>query len=213
MRRVSYLLIIMLLALNFAPLGAQEIDPPDDPLRLQSRINQRSLGDQSFAIALGTIIPLFTVLLSDIPDIGKSSGVHSTQLTVGGVGSLTYSVYASPNIKIGLQLAGTFAWDINRNSLYMIPITVKGSWEFHPFHRLTIPVHVAMGINMTSWKEEFTADFIVKPGFGAYFDWSTEWSFGGDITYWFVPQLSAKDKRYNSLGNFMDINLAAEYHF
>lgn len=214
MRRTSYLLIITLLALNCAQLEAQEVDPPDDPFRPQGRINQRSMGDQSFAIALGTIFPLFTVLLSDIPDIGKSSGVHPTQLTVlGGVGSLTYSVYASPNMKIGLQLAGSFKWDINENPLYMIPITVKGSWEFRPFQRLTIPIHLAMGINMTSWNEEFIADFIIKPGFGAYFNWSPEWSFGGDVSYWFIPQLNARDKRYNSLGNFIDVNLVAEHHF
>jgi hypothetical protein len=66
---------------------------------------------------------------------------------------------------------------------------------------------------MTSWNDEFIVDPIVRPGFGIYFDWNAEWSFGLDLTYWFVPQLNSDDSRFNSLGNFMDANLAAEYHF
>ena len=200
------LLTVSILLLNFGFLWAQEDSPEQGPLTPQSRTNQRSLGDQASTISAGVILPLFTVLLND-------NRVTDTQLTVGGMGSLTYSFYLSANIKLGLQLGGTFQWDINRNLLYMIPISVKGSYEFHPYSRLTIPVHLALGINMTSWKEEFTVDPLIRPGFGIYFDWNIEWSFGMDFTYWFIPQLGSSDKRFNSLGNFMDINIGAEYHF
>ena len=66
---------------------------------------------------------------------------------------------------------------------------------------------------MSSWKQNFTVDPIIRPGFGVYFDWSTEWSFGADMTYWFVPQLSADDSQYDAIGNFLDVTLSAEYHF
>ncbi|RKX77543.1 MAG: hypothetical protein DRP60_06350 [Spirochaetes bacterium] len=207
------LLTVSILLLNFGFLWAQEDSPEQGPLTPQSRTNQRSLGDQAFTISAGVIVPLFTVLLNDNPVTGNSAGVTDTQLTVGGMGSLTYSFYLSANVKLGLQLGGTFQWDINRNLLYMIPISIKGSYEFHPYSRLTIPVHLALGINMTSWKEEFTVDPLIRPGFGVYFDWNVEWSFGMDFTYWFIPQLSSKDERFDSLENFMDINIGAEYHF
>ncbi|MCD6343232.1 MAG: hypothetical protein J7L76_05560 [Spirochaetaceae bacterium] len=207
------LLTVSILLLNFGLLWAQEDSPEQGPLTPQSRTNQRSLGDQAFTISAGVIVPLFTVLLNDNPVTGNSAGVTDTQLTVGGMGSLTYSFYLSANVKLGLQLGGTFQWDINRNLLYMIPISIKGSYEFHPYSRLTIPVHLALGINMTSWKEEFTVDPLIRPGFGVYFDWNVEWSFGMDFTYWFIPQLSSKDERFDSLENFMDINIGAEYHF
>jgi len=207
------LLTVSILLLNFGFLWAQEDSPEQGPLTPQSRTNQRSLGDQAFTISAGVIVPLFTVLLNDNPDINNSAGVTDTQLTVGGMGSLTYSFYLSANVKLGLQLGGTFQWEINRNLLYMIPISIKGSYEFHPYSRLTIPVHLALGINMTSWKEEFTVDPLIRPGFGVYFDWNVEWSFGMDFTYWFIPQLSSKDERFDSLENFMDINIGAEYHF
>jgi len=202
-----------LLLLNFVVLWAQEEAPEQGPLTPQSRTNQRSLGDQAFSISAGVIIPLFTVLLNDNSETGNPAGVVDTQLSAGGMGSLSYSFYLSANVKVGLQLGGTFKWDINRNLLYMIPITVKGSYEFHPFSRLTIPIHLALGINMTSWKEEFTVDPLIRPGFGVYFDWNVEWSFGMDITYWFIPQLNSNDERFDSLVNFMDINISAEYHF
>jgi len=207
------LLTVSLFLINFGFLSAQEEAPEDSPFTPQSRTNQHSLGDQAFSISAGTIIPLFTILLHDIPEIDYSAGVQDTQLSVGGMGSLTYSFYLSANVKLGLQLAGTFQWDINRNLLYMIPIAIKGSYEFHPFSRMTIPIHLALGINMTSWKEEFVVDPLIRPGFGVYFDWNVEWSFGVDFTYWFIPQLNSKDKRFNSIGNFMDACIAAEYHF
>lgn len=213
MLRKFLLVLVSLLILNFGFLGAQEEPPEGDPFTPQSRTNQRSLGDQSFSISAGTIIPLFTVLLNDYPDAGFSAGVYDTQLTVGGMGQLAYSFYLSPNVKVGLQLAGTFQWDINRNLLYMIPISVRGTYEFHPLDRLTIPIHLALGINMTSWNDFFQVDFLVRPGIGVYFDWNVEWSFGLDVTYWFVPQLSVPTDGQKTLMNMMDITIGAEYHF
>lgn len=213
MRRKFLLVVVSLMILNFGFLGAQEEPPEGSPFTPQSRTNQRSLGDQSFAISAGVIIPLFTVLLNDYPDAGFSAGATDSQLSVGGMGSLAYSFYLSPNVKLGLQLAGTFQWDINRNLLYMIPITIKGSYEFHPLDRLTIPIHLALGINMTSWNDFFQVDFLLRPGFGVYFDWNVEWSFGIDFTYWFVPQLNVPTDGQKALANMMDITIGAEYHF
>ena len=207
------LLIVALPLLFIGIVGAQENTPEESPFVPQNTVNQRYQGDQAFSISTGIIIPLFTVLLHDINISEKSAGAKKTQLTVGGVGYLTYSFYPSPNIKLGLQLGGSFEWDINRNPLYMIPIVLRASYEFRPLGRMTIPLHLGIGINMASWKEEFEVDFLLKPGFGVYFDWNVEWSFGVDICYWFVPQLSSKNKQYDSIANFTDITLVAEYHF
>jgi len=203
------LLIIVLFPLFTGITGAQE----ENPFTPQNALNQRFQGDQTFSIAAGTVIPLFTVLLHSIDISEKEAGVTKAQLSVGGVGYLSYGVYLLPNIKLGLQLGGTFERDINRNLLYMVPLVLEGTYEFRPLSRMTIPLHLGLGINMTTWKEEFEVDFLLKPGLGAYFDWSTEWSFGVDIYYWFVPQLSSKNEQYDSIANFMDITLVAEYHF
>jgi len=202
-------LLIALFLLFTGAASAQE----ESPFTPQNAVNQRFQGDQTFSIAAGAIIPLFTVLLHDIDISEKKAGITKTQLTIGGVGYLTYGIYLFPNIKLGLQLGGTFKWDINRNLLYMVPLVLRSSYEFRPLSRMTIPLHLGLGISMTTWKEEFEVDFLLKPGFGVYFDWSAEWSFGIDFHYWFVPQLSSKDRQYDSIANFTDISLVAEYHF
>jgi len=207
------LLIVTLFPLFIGIVNAQENIPEKNPFVPQSTVNQRYQGDQSFSISAGIIIPLFTVLLHDIDISEKGAGGTKSQLTLGGIGYLTYNFYLFPNIKLGLQLGGTFKWDVNRNLLYMVPLVLRGAYEFRPLGRMTIPLYLGLGIDMVSWKEEFEVDFLLKPGFGVYFDWNVEWSFGVDFYYWFVPQLASKDKQYNSIVNFLDITLAAEYHF
>ena len=208
----------LLVALAFAviglvPVAAQETDPGDDSFVPRYITNQRALGEQSFAISAGTSIPLFTLLLNNNATAGKAAGVHPTNLSVGGMGSLAYNFYVSSAIKLGLQVGGTFQWDINKNLLYMVPIFAKATYEFQVWDRFTIPVHLGLGINMTSWKSNFMVDPIIKPGVGFYFDWSSEWSFGLDTSYWFVPQLVVNDAQDKAIGNFMDVTISAEYHF
>ena len=211
----KYILIAAsLLMLTQGFLSAQEGPPQDVPSVPQFRTNSRSLGDKSFAITAGLYLPLFTVLFHDWPSGEHDAGVYPPKLSPGGTGALTFSFYLSPNLKLGIQLAGAFSADINRNFLYVVPVTIKGSWEFHPGPRFSIPIHLAAGISMNTWKtDNFRVDMILRPGFGFYFDWSLEWSFGIDFTYWFIPQTSLEKPHERSIGNFMDISLTAEYHF
>ena len=217
----KYILIAAsLLMLTGGFLGAQEgppeESPPEDaPSMPRFRTNSRSLGDKSFAITAGLYLPLFTVLLHDWPsDSRYTAGVYPPKLSPGGTGALAFSFYLSPNFKLGIQLAGAFSADINRNFLYLVPVTVKASWEFHPGPRFSIPLHLAAGISVNSWKtDNLRVDMILRPGFGFYFNWSLEWSFGIDFTYWFIPQTSPEKLHERSIGNFMDISLTAEYHF
>ena len=215
MSRKTVILISALLLLSTAWVSAQESDPEESPFTPQVRTNQRSLGDQAFAITAGVLFPLPTYLLNDWPAAGFSKGFTDSQLAVGGMGSLTYSFYLSGNFKLGIQVTGSFARDINYNYAYVIPIVAKASWEFHPWSRISIPVHMGLGMAMTSWNDFFTIDPIIRPGFGVYFDWNYEWSFGMDMTYWFIPQIStsAEFKNQRSIAGFLDLSLTAEYHF
>ena len=209
-KRIVLITATLLVLIGFFA-GAQENPPDESPFTPQIRTNQRSLGDQTFTISAGLYVPLFTVLLNDYG--GYDAGAIKANLKPGGAGSLAYSFYLSPNWKLGLQFSGSFAKDINGNFAYTIPINVKGTYEFHPGNRITVPLHLGVGIAMSSWRENFIVDPILRPGAGVYFDWNFEWSFGMDISWWFIPQLTADDKSENSIGNFMDITLSAEYHF
>lgn len=55
----------------------------------------------------------------------------------------------------------------------------------------------------------------MRPGFGAYWDYTTSWAFGVNLYYWWIPQIYtstalADQTRY---GNFLTITLSALYHF
>ncbi len=210
----SLLLTITLFILHTGKSSSQEMPSPDEPPLPQMAINHRSLGDQTFAITAGIYIPLFTILLNDWDAVGYKAGAYPTHLNAGGAGALTYSVYLSSHWKIGFQIGGSFSQDINSNFVYTIPLTFKGSYEFHPWSRVTIPVFMSTGISLTSWKDDnFLVDWIITTGFGVYFDWSYEWSFGMDFRYIFIPQLGLENANERGIGNFMDITLTAEYHF
>ncbi|PIE04949.1 MAG: hypothetical protein CSA76_01515 [Spirochaetales bacterium] len=208
------MLCLLILTVSAAGmLWAEDAEPDNGSFTPQMRTNDRSKGDQTFNISAGIFIPLPVMLLNDWPASGYNAGVTSSKLAVGGVGSLAYNFHITGNIKAGLQLAGSFSKDINKNFMYSIPILIKGAYEFHPHGRISVPLSLGLGINMTSYKDNFLVDMILRPGAGVYYDWSYEWSFGLDISYWFVPQLSPKSKEQWSIGNFMDITLGAEYHF
>ena len=211
MSRKIIALLTVLLFVNIVWVGAQESDPEQSPFTPQEQMNQRSLGDKSFAISAGIFAPLPFYLLNGLA--GYPEGFTDSQLSVGGMGSLAFSFYLSGNFKLGIQVSGSFARDINYNYLYLIPIMAKASWEFHPWNRISIPIYLGLGMAMSSYKDIFVIDPIVRPGFGVYFDWNYEWSFGVDFSYWFVPQLGSSDEAARSIGQFMDISLTAEYHF
>lgn len=196
-------LLVLLTILGAGLLYAQE-----EP---QSRVNQRSLGDQSINISAGLSVPLKTTLLKN--PAGFSSGGTDSRISVGGTGILTYGFYLQPQVKLGLQLKGSFMRDINRNFLNLYSISFKGAYELQPTGRITIPLHLAVGIDFTDWKDEVVIDPVIRPGVGIYFDSDAEWSFGVDMMYSMIPQLKTADKQFSAIGNFIDIVLAAEYHF
>ena len=47
---------------------------------------------------------------------------------------------------------------------------------------------------------------------GVYYQYTPEWSIGGDITWSVVPQWY-KEESYNRTGNFLNIRFGARYHF
>ena len=163
---------LSLLLLNSPILYALEEKPSRIPV---NRINQRALGEQVFTISGGVNIPLFTLLLNDNP--GVAAGARDSKLNVGGGGALAYSFYLSPNIKLGLRFSANFTQDINDNWLYLVPVIVRGAYEFHPLNQLSIPIHLGLGISFNTWNKDFLVDPMLSFGFGVDFDWSADWSF------------------------------------
>jgi len=166
-----------------------------------------SLGDQMLSLNIGAIYPLFYT--------GGPGGVEDANLTVGGTGHLQWSGFLNNNIAIGGEFGGMFAFSPNGNTLFMIPLAARFTYflRSYPFE---FPLSLAAGINFSRFEESFKTDPILIPGIGFYWNYTTEWAFGLDMRWWWVPQIytgptpPSEDTRF---GNFLSSTLSVMYRF
>ncbi len=188
------------------PAYSQEGDNEEPELK---KIELYSLGDQNFSINAGLFIPLFFM---DFSPSGGSSAVSSTNLTVGGTGSLIYEAYLSSNIKIGAEVGGIFSYSPNKNPFFMVPITARIGYEFH-FGQFSLPIYLGTGINIITYDEDTNVQLLFKPGVSLYYNYNSDWSFGGNLVYWIAPEFIFDDPDQTRFGNFLDFTISAQYHF
>jgi hypothetical protein len=190
--------IAVLLACALTPLFAAD--------GAVSTPSQYSLGDQTLSINAGLFIPLFlmptgTPLLAGDP----------SQLTLGGVGSLSWAVYVAPQLRIGAEIGGSFTFSPNLNALLMLPVLAKASYVF-PFYPFEIPITLALGMNVITYVDQHYFDFLVRPGASFYWILNSSWSFGLNVNYWFDMQFSPHPSESRT-GNFLETSLSALYHY
>ena len=145
--------------------------------RVIQPVVSHTLGDQVLSINGGLSLPLFYQALD--------LSVHGTNLWPGGVGSLLWKSYLNDAITIGAEIGGMFSFSSQNfpNLLLMLPITVQGSYIFraYPFE---FPVFLGAGIDIVRYLELTHFDFILKPGFSAFWVYDSSWSFGFNCAYW-----------------------------
>ncbi len=187
--------IIVFCAASVAPIGAQESPAAPPP--------QYTLGDQTLSINAGLFIPLFF--------LGPQLAVNSTNLSLGGLGSLNWAAYVTPQLRVGVEVGGTFSFSPNMNTLLMLPITAKASWVFsrYPFE---VPVSFGVGMNIVKYIDQSTIDLLLKPGIALMWIFNSSWTFGLNATYWW-DMMFAADPSYSRTGNFLELSLCALYHY
>lgn len=165
-----------------------------------------SLGDQFFSLKAGLFIPLF---------FGTPSwGVEATNLTLGGTGNIEWGAFLNGSLSLGADLSGLFAFSPLGRTLIIIPLTAKLTWWLRA-GSFDFPLHMELGVNFTKLDADLYFGMIVKPGVSAYWNMNSEWSFGLNVVYWWVPQWYARAdmREYTRYGNFMNVTLSALYHF
>jgi hypothetical protein len=168
-----------------------------------------SLGDQTLRINLGMFAPLFF--------FGGPDGPAPANLTIGGAGSLAWESYLTNNFTVGAEIGGSFSFTPNFRTLFMVPIAARTSYifQFYPFE---VPVTLGLGVNFSALGDERKIDPFAKAGAAFYWNYSSQWAFGGNLFYWFVPQFYRDDPeigRFDATryGNFLEFTLSALYHF
>lgn len=181
---------------------------PKTPQPAQPRtkhVVQYGLGDQMFVINAGLFVPLFFQT--------EQGTVSTTNLTLGGTGSLEFDVFLNNNLATGVNLGGSFAFSPNGSTLFLVPVTAKISWIFH-YYPFDFPVFFGAGVNFMELDNTLYVGPIAKPGVAGYWNFNSKWSFGLRAVYWWVPEIYfgtyASQSRF---GNFLELSLSALYHF
>jgi hypothetical protein len=187
------------------PLTAQEDEMPAPPLESEWEDyapNLYSMGDKTFIITLGVVIP--TVFTGAIDEKGIGLSV------VGGTGILAYNYFLGSNFHLGGEVGGMFAGTRGENMLYIIPFGLRFGYQF-VIRRFEFPITVVLGAAAQKYLQKDIMSIFVKPGLAAYWRFNPDWSFGLNAAWWIVPQWPSNGK--NAVGHFLETTLSARYHF
>lgn len=202
MNKKSILLGILLLLLSSFTLYSEDTAE-------NISVDYHVKGDQVFSIDLGLFLPLFYMdFTTDNSDYNFTS---DTQLSIGGSGFISYGSYLNNNILVGAEFGGIFCYSPNENLFSMVPITVKGTYEWYLNHQFSIPLSMAAGISFTSYLENFHMDPLIMPGIGFNWYYNSNLAIGIKANYWIVPQFY-QNSDYNLVGNFTDVRLSVQYN-
>ena len=173
--------------------------------------NLYTRGDQIFCISLGLIQPLFFV--------EQNEGYFNTQMKLGGMGSLAYNYFINSNWFFGAELSGMFSSTVGENIFYIVPIGARIGYQFI-LGRFEFPVSFMLGFAPQSYNERTYFGLFSKLGGGAFFRFNSDWSFGLNTYFWWVPEWTSKTRDWdrqtsniNIHGFFWEISIGARYHF
>ncbi len=167
-----------------------------------------SLGDQTLAINLGLFAPLFIT--------GGPDGITGPNLTPGAAGSIAWGSHLTNEIKLGVEVGGSFSFTPNRRPLFLVPITFESSYLFQAFP-FEFPVKLGLGMSFARLEEDLKLDPFIRPGAAMYWNYSSQWAFGANLRYWIIPQIysqgSVAGPDESRIGNFLELSLSALYRF
>lgn len=201
-------LLIMIISVQFSAIAQDEDNSEEFVVAYHSK------GDQTFSIEAGLFLPLFRVDPTPGKDGEDSDFIDPVgdQLKLGGSGFLSYCAYLDNNWRLGGEFGGMFAYTLNDNMLYMVPIMVKAVYDINLNTYLAIPLYLSGGITLNTYGDYFSVDPILVPGVGFNWNFSSEWTFGLKYSFWIIPEFASEENQ-SSIGWHSDIRLGVEYHF
>lgn len=160
-------------------------------------------GDQFIRMGLQLGIPLFNT--------SPEKFAVKTNIYPGGSIFLGYSYYLTKGVSIGGDIAFNFYPTLGSNLYFAIPFTINSGYTFAT-GKFRIPLTFGIGGDFQSYNGTRYFSLFFRPQAGCFYQYSPEWSFGGELSWDIVPQWY-KDKTFNRTGNFLNIAFAARYHF
>jgi hypothetical protein len=204
MQKAGAFLFMLLFSFTLLYAQEQEDEPPSGGDWDYYAPDSYARGDQTIIISLGTVFP--TVFLNN----GKKIS-HNFDPPVGGAGSLSYNYYFTPKIFFGGEVGILFMPTLGDNMFYAIPLGVRAGYQFY-FWRLEFPVNVTLGMIWHRYLNSKYYGFYMKGGGAVYFRFTSDWSFGINTNWNWLPQWTSERSK-NVDGNMIELMLSARYHF
>jgi hypothetical protein len=217
MRPLHFWLLLVFLFTSVFMLSAQEEDEEDEddeniPISSDwsgSSATMYTRGDQIFTISLGLVKPLFFA--------DQEKGYLDSNMKLGGMGALGYTYFLDPHLFIGGELSGMFVSTTGKNMYFIVPIGFRIGYQF-VFRRFEFPLGLMVGFAPQSHHDRSYFGFFAKPTASAFFRLNSDWSFGLNSSFWWVPQWTSKERdhhdgKVNIHGFFLEFSLSARYHF
>ena len=179
-----------------------------------SRLSLYTKGDQIFCISAGMLIPLFFTNNGGKVISGYGEGQDDMHVKLGGTGSLSYVRFLTSRVFLGGEIQASFAGTLAEKLLFFVPIGVKAGYQFL-LGRFEFPLSAMVGMATHMYSVSGDPKYwglFVRPQASAFFRFSNDWSFGLNVGWWWAPEWTKEAKR-NVDGHFLDIMLAARYHF
>jgi hypothetical protein len=201
-RTLAALVVLLCIAL---PLSAQVSGQPD-PAGTDYFSGIYKKGSQLISLSTGAGIPLFILPVD-------SSATSPYPLEVGASFSLSYEYFVANRLAIGGSLTGAFNTTVGGRTLFMAPVALKlGYWWGNAPMEYNLGMDLGLNIMRLSGNGVITP--FVKAGGGAYIQITEAWSLGGQLYWWFIPELHyGTSANLNRYGNFLEISIGALYHF
>ena len=201
-RKIVFIFVsIALVCILCTPVWSQD-SAESEPLIAYSK------GDQNFILNGGLFMPLFFL---------STGGDYSGALEKTGpgiTGSISWLSFLDNRFSLGFEFGGSYSSTLSKRTFLMIPVLGKIGYSFvnYPFE---IPLSLGVGIDFVKLDEMYTTTAVFKPEAGFYWNWRSEWAFGANVAYWFVPEIYFSEELRNQsmFGNFLDIRFSVLYHF
>lgn len=204
MKRFVFCILIM--SIFFIPIFAQEEAETPSNSKIDGTAVFRPVrqGDKFIKIGLSLGVPLFNT--------SPNKFAVKSNIWPGGLINVAFGYYILDGFSLGGSISFQFYPTLAKNLYFAVPITfdmaytfAAGKWRF--------PLGGGIGAAVQSYSGNGAQYFgmIFRFDAGTYYQFSPEWSFGGDVSWNVVPEWR-ENKKDNRTANFLGISFAARYH-
>jgi hypothetical protein len=204
--RALFVVVFCVFLLTGRALGAQEEeDPGQVPIEsdwsgFMPAVYAR--GDKTVTISAGAVFPLFFL---------NEGRFIPNNITPGGVFSLAYNYFFGPHFFFGVEAEGSMAGTLGKNMFFTVPFGLRAGYQW-VLGRVEIPVSLMAGGMLQKKADDEYFGLVVKPGVAGFFRFNSDFSFGINLNWLWVPQWTSTPSE-TVYGNFLETTLSVRYHF